>query len=91
MFTHWSCQAIVNLTVKSTATAVTFISISELVAANFTQLGDWSRYTQCSKVGKMDNWSNYRRMGILSALSKILEKHVHIHLYEFLTTAASLG
>ncbi len=38
------------------------------------------------KSGKRDSRSNYHPISILSVLSKILEKHVHIHLYQFLTT-----
>ncbi len=38
------------------------------------------------KSGKRDNRSNYHPISILSVLSKIFEKHVHIHLYQFLTT-----
>ncbi len=38
------------------------------------------------KSGKRENRSNYRPISILNILSKVLEKHVHIHLYEFLTT-----
>ncbi len=38
------------------------------------------------KSGKRENRSNYWPISILNVLSKILEKHVHIHLYQFLTT-----
>ncbi len=38
------------------------------------------------KCGERDNGSNYQPISILSVLSKILEKHVHILLYQVLTT-----
>ncbi len=45
-----------------------------------------AKICQIFKSGKRDNRSNYRPISILSVLSKILEKHVHIHLYQLLTT-----
>jgi hypothetical protein len=36
------------------------------------------------KAGEKDQCSNYRPISVLPVLSKILEKHVFVHLYEFL-------
>jgi hypothetical protein len=44
-----------------------------------------ARVTAIHKSGDLNTLSNYRPISVLPLLSKIIEKHVHTHLYKYLT------
>ena len=51
----------------------------------FQTLGKWQELPPSMKKDSRDDISNYRPISILPIASKILEKHVLIHLYEYMT------
>ncbi len=76
---------LLKLTAKPIATPVTMIMNLSISCSKFPTAWKLAKICPIFKRGKRDNRSNYRPISILSVLSKILEKHVHIHLYQFLT------
>ena len=76
---------LLKLIMPSIAGGVTKIINLSISSSKFPTLWKLARVCPIFKKGKTDDKSNYRPISILCVLSKILEKHVHNHLYSFLT------
>ena len=81
-----------NLQGKFLKLAAQVISTSLLIIYNlslktgiFPEKWKQARVTPIFKSGDDTNCDNYRPISILPILSKILERHIHDHLYEYLT------
>ena len=62
-------------------TAILNLSIR---ASTFPTMWQLARLYPIIKCARRDDKANYRPISIICVLSKILEKHVHCHLYHFL-------
>jgi hypothetical protein len=64
--------------------AVTNICNLSIKTNTFPELWKHAKVTPIQKQGNSCEVNNYRPISVLPILSKILEKHVHIHFYDFL-------
>lgn len=67
------------------ASSVTKIINLSLTIGKFPTLWKLARVCPIFKSGKTTETNNYRPISILCTLSKIIERHVHQHLYNYLT------
>ena len=65
--------------------SVTKIMNLSLASANFPRRWKTAKVTPLFIDGERDNVTNYNPISVLPVLSKIIEKHVHKHLYRYMT------
>lgn len=75
---------LLKLSAPATVTSITHICNLSLEMGQFPKLWKEAKVTPIFKKGSKENCSNYRPVSVLPILSKILERHVFQHLYEFL-------
>ena len=73
-----------KLSAPATIESITKICNISLETGKFPDKWKEAKVTPLFKSGEKDKCSNYRPISVLPVLSKILEKHVFIHLYDFL-------
>ena len=75
---------ILKLTAPATIASITKICNMSIETGQFPDKWKEAKVTPLFKGGERDECSNYRPISVLPILSKIIEKHVFVHLYEFL-------
>ena len=63
---------------------ISWICNKSIQQSTFPNQWKTARITPIHKKGATNNAANYRPISILNVLSKILERHVHYHLYKYL-------
>ncbi len=75
---------LLKLAAPAIASCVTKLINLSIKASKFPTLSKLARVCPIFKKGKHDEALNYRTISILCVLPKIIEKHVHSHLFNFL-------
>ena len=75
---------ILKLSAPAIIASITKICNLSIETGIFPDKWKEARVTPLYKGGEKDQCSNYRPISVLPVLSKILEKHVFVHMYEFL-------
>ncbi len=75
---------LLKLAAPAIASSVTKVINLSIKVGKFPTLWKLARVCPIFKKGKRNAAPNYRPISILSVLSKIIERHVHTHLYNFL-------
>ena len=74
-----------KLSAPSIASSLTTVFNLSLSSGSFPDLWKKAKVSPLFKEGSLFDRSNYRPISVLAILSKILERHVHISFYNFLT------
>ena len=78
-----SC-ALLRLGITELASSIAKLINLSLSSGAFPSRWKRARVTALHKAGNMDDVNNYRPISVLPVLSKIIERHVHDHLSEYL-------
>ena len=74
-----------KLSAPSIASSLTTVFNLSFSSGSFPDLWKKAKVSPLFKEGSLFDRSNYRPISVLAILSKILERHVHISFYNFLT------